>query len=51
MRDTSGISTRLVRTIWILLEVTAGDQVSLSSCHSDTEIPINFQEESGIITF
>ena len=23
----------------------------LSSCHSDIEIPINFQQESGIITF
>ena len=24
---------------------------SLSSCHSDIGIPINFQQESGIITF
>ena len=29
----------------------AGDQGSLSSCHSDIGISINFQEESGIITF
>ena len=29
----------------------AGDQVSLSSFHSDIGIPINFQEESGIVTF
>ena len=29
----------------------AGDPGSLSSCHSDTGIPINFQEESGIVTF
>ena len=29
----------------------AGDTVSLSSCHRDIEIPINIQEESGIITF
>ena len=29
----------------------AGDPVSLSSCHRDIRIPINFQEESGIITF
>ena len=29
----------------------AGDPVSLSSCHGDIGIPINFQEESGIITF
>ena len=29
----------------------AGDQVSLSSCHRDIGIPINFQEESGIVTF
>ena len=28
-----------------------GDGVSLSSCHSDIGIPINFQEESGIVTF
>ena len=29
----------------------AEDQAFLSSCHSDIGIPINFQEESGIITF
>ena len=29
----------------------AGDRVSLSSCHSDIGIPINFQEESGTVTF
>ena len=29
----------------------AGDPGTLSSCHSDTGIPINFQEESGIINF
>ena len=29
----------------------AGDPVSLSSCHRDIVIPINFQEESGIISF
>ena len=28
----------------------AGDQASLSSFHSDIGIPINFQEESGIVT-
>ena len=28
-----------------------GDPVSLSSCHRDIGIPINFQEESGIVTF
>ena len=28
-----------------------GDQVSLSTFHSDIGIPINFQEESGIVTF
>ena len=28
-----------------------GDQVSFSSWHSDVGIPINFHEESGIITF
>ena len=29
----------------------AGDRGSLSSSHSDLGIPINFQVESGIITF
>ena len=29
----------------------AGDPGSLSSCHSDIGVPINFQQESGIITF
>ena len=29
----------------------AGDPVSLSICHSAIGIPINFQEESGIVTF
>ena len=28
-----------------------GDQTSFSSWHSDIGIPINFQEESGIVTF
>ena len=28
-----------------------GDPGSLSSCHSDIGIPINFQEEPGIVTF
>ena len=28
-----------------------GDPVYLSSCHSDIGIPINFQHQSGIITF
>ena len=28
-----------------------GDQASLSSFHRDTVIPINFQEESGLVTF
>ena len=28
-----------------------GDQVSFSSRHCDIGIPINFHEESGIITF
>ena len=29
----------------------AGDQVSLSSWHSDIGSPINFPEVSGIVTF
>ena len=28
-----------------------GDPETLSSCHSDIGIPINFQQESGIVTF
>ena len=28
-----------------------GDQVCLSSFHRDIGIPINFQEESGLVTF
>ena len=32
-------------------QIEAGDRVSLSSCHSDIGIAINFQQESGIITF
>ena len=29
-------------------QAEAGDPGSLSTCHSDTGIPINFQQESGI---
>ena len=29
----------------------AGDQASFSSCHRNIGLPINFQEESGIINF
>ena len=29
----------------------AGGQESLSGCHSDIEISINFQQESGIVIF
>ena len=29
----------------------AGDPGSLSSCHRDIGIPINYQEESGLVTF
>ena len=29
----------------------AGDPVSLSRCHSDIDIPINFQQKSDILTF
>ena len=29
----------------------AGASVSLSSCHTDIGIPMNFQKESGIVTF
>ena len=27
------------------------DKVSLSSCHSDIGIPVNFQQESSIVKF
>ena len=29
----------------------AGDHDSLSSCHNDIGIPVNFQQESGLVTF
>ena len=29
----------------------AGDPLSLSICPSDIGIPINFQQDSGIVTF
>ena len=29
----------------------AGEQVTVSTCHSDIGIPIYFQQESGIVTF
>ena len=29
----------------------AGEPVFYSSCHRDIGIPINFQEESGIVSF
>ena len=32
-------------------QVEAGDPGSLSSCHSVIGFPINFQQESGIVTF
>ena len=49
--DTSGIETRLGRTIRKLLEVRQEIRVSLSSWLSDIGLPIHFQEESGIVTF
>ena len=33
------------------LQCQSGDPGSLSTCHRDNGIPINFQEESGIVTF
>ena len=48
--DTSGIKTRLFRTIQMLLKVRQETQVSLSSWHSYIGIPIHFQEESGTVT-
>ena len=35
----------------MLLVGEVGDQASLSSFQNDLEIPINFQEESGLLTF
>ena len=49
MRDTSGISMRLGRAIRMLLEVR-NETLGPSCFHSDIGIPINFQEESGIVT-
>ena len=42
MRDTSGISSRLGRAVWMLLEVR---RETLSRCHNDIWIPINLQDE------
>ena len=50
MRDTSGISSRLDRALLKLLEVRR-ETVGPVLVSSDLAIPINFQEESGIITF
>ena len=35
----------------MLLVGDVGDQASLSSFQKDLGIPINFQEESGLVTF
>ena len=58
---TSGLLSRCVGHLGIFLGVRqgnrdssrseAGDPVSLSSCHRDIGIPINFQEESVTISF
>ena len=58
---TSGLLSSCEGHLGILLEAwrgnrdasrgEAGDAVSLSSCYSDIGIPINFQVESGIVSF
>ena len=58
---TSGLLSSFEGHLGILLEAwqgnrdmsrgEAGDPGSLSSCHSDIGIPIDFQEESGIVCF
>ena len=58
---TSGLLANCERHLGILLEAwqgdrdasrgEAGDPVSLCSCHRDIGIPIDFQEESGIVSF
>ena len=49
MRDTSGFSSRLRRTIGTPLDVRG--QGSLSSCQMDIGIPINFQVSPASSTF
>ena len=48
--DSSGISSRPGRAIWTLLEVRRETEGPVL-VSSDFGIPINFQQESGIITF
>ena len=48
--DTSGIKTMFSRIIQTLLEVRWRPRVP-SSFHRDIGISINFQEESGLVTF
>ena len=58
---TSGLLSRCDGHVGFLLEAwqgnrdasqgEPGDPGSLSSCHRDIEIPISFQEESGIVSF
>ena len=49
-RNTSEFSSRLGRAIGTPFQVRQETQ-GLSCCHRDIGIPINFQEESGIISF
>ena len=51
MRDTAGISLRLGKVKWMLLEVRQETQGPFLVGHNDIGILINFQEESGIVTF
>ena len=41
----------LERIIQTLLEVKVGDHASLSIFQKDLEIPINYEEVSGLVTF
>ena len=49
-RDTSGFYSMLDRAIG-MPRGDAEDPGSLSRCHWHVRIPINFQEESGIVSF
>ena len=49
--DNSGFSLRLRQVNRDASGGEARDPGSLSSCQRDIGIPINFQEESGIVTF
>ena len=50
-RDNSRFYSRTWQGKWDASPAEAGDQGSLSTCHSNPGTPINFHEESGIVSF